>query len=96
MVNPFKIERNVFLFIRTPAQISEEAIKHGFKKGRWGLAWFDGPLDQIMAPPPPELPSIRQGWKWAMFLRDITKWGINFAHEYHHLTHGHFHPIEKG
>ena len=96
MVNPFKIERNVFLFVRTQAQISEEAVRLGFSKDSWGLAWFDGPLDQIMLPPPPEIPSIKQGWKWAMFLRDITKWGIGFAHEYHHLTHGHFHPIEKG
>lgn len=91
MANPFTARRDVFWFVRTPAQISEEAIKRGLPKDTWALSWFNGPLDQIMTPPPPDIPLTNRGWKWAMFQRDALRFGIRFAHEYKHLKDGHFH-----
>lgn len=93
MVNPFKVKRDVYLFIRTPADISEEAVKRGFPSNTWGLSWFNGPMDIIMLPPPPDVPPVNRGWKWAMFLRDAAAFGVKFAHEYKHLKDGHFHDV---
>ena len=96
MANPFMVKRNVYWLVRTPAQISEEALRYGLPKDTWALSWFNGPLDQIMTPPPPDVPAINRGWKWAMFQRDALKFGIQFAQEYKHLKDGHYHPIPKG
>ncbi len=93
MVNPFKVKRDVHWFIRTPAQIKEEAIKRGLPENTLALAWFDGPMDMIMTPPPPDIPLKNRGWAWALFQRDILKWGALVAHEFKHLKDGHFHDF---
>ena len=96
MANCFTARRDVFWFVRTPVQISEEAVKRGLPKDTWALSWFDGPMDMIMTPPPPDIPLKNRGWAWMMFQRDIVKWGALVAHEFKHLHEGHFHDIPKG
>jgi len=88
---PFNRNRDFYLLTRTPGEITAKAETMGLPKDTWGIASWDGPVDWIMLPPPPEPQPIRRGWKWAMYRRDLTNWAHKFSHEYRHLTEGHHH-----